>query len=233
MYRMLSSVVTLALCACAAPVPQEPPPAVAAQVQLVRDPELERQLTQLEIQLMERDAQIEHLNARLEQALKEVVATMARLRSLATRAEAASAMAEADVMLKSIGDSGRSSPELRQASWFMEQSSAEFQRKNFGGALYLANQAKATARLHAPGSGVGEVRPGEVAFAAPVKLRASMDVNVRVGPGMNFPVAFVTDSGSALSGLSSLGEWVRVKTEAGKEGWVFGSLVRRRDEQVP
>jgi uncharacterized coiled-coil protein SlyX len=101
--RTLSIVMALSLGACAAPAPQEPPPgprpAVEPRVQIVRDPELERQVTQLEIQLMERDALIESLNTRLEQALQEVVGTMRKLRSLATRAEAASAMAEADVAL--------------------------------------------------------------------------------------------------------------------------------------
>ena len=232
MYRTFSTVMALALCACAAPVPQESPPAVAPQIQLVRDPELERQVTQLEIQLMERDARIENLDARLEQALREVVATMAKLRSIATRAEAASAMAEADVALKSIGDSGRNSSDLKQAAWLMQQSTEEFQRKNYGGALYLANQAKTAARLRSAGR-IEQTRPGEVAFAAPVRLRASMQANVRAGPGMNFPVAFVAESGSPLSGLASSGEWVRVKSDDGNEGWVFGSLVGRRDDQRP
>jgi len=232
MHRLLSSLLAFALCACASsPAPQQAPPAVVPQIQLVRDPELERQVTQLEIQLMERDAQIEHLSDRLEQTLNEVVATMAKLRSLATRAEAASAMAEADVALKSIGASSPNGPEFKQASRLMEQSSAEFRRNNFGGALYLANQAKAATRIRATGD--GSQRSGEVAFAAPVRLRASMDANVRAGPGMNFPIAFIADSGSPLSGLSSLGEWVRVRNEAGNEGWIFGALVARRGDPRP
>jgi uncharacterized coiled-coil protein SlyX len=240
MNRTLSILVALSLGACAQPErqePQEPPPsprpAVEPQIQIVRDPELERQVTQLEIQLMERDALIESLNTRLEQALQEVVGTMRKLRSLATRAEAASAMAEADVALQSIGRSGRDSPELKQASRLMQQSSDEFKRSNFGGALYLALQAKAVARLHGLGGGVGKLRPGEVAFAAPVKLRANTRANVRAGPGMNFPVSFSTDSGSALSGRSYLGEWIRITNEAGDEGWIFGSLVSRRKGTSP
>ncbi len=232
MSRTFSIVVALSLCACASPAPEapppSPPPAAEPRTQIIRDPELERHVTQLEIQLMERDAQIERLNTRLEQALQEVVGAMGKLRSLATRAEAASAMAEADVALQSIEDSGRDSPEVKQASRLMQQSSAEFKRNNFGGALYLANQAKAAARLRGLSPGVGKMRPGEVAFAAPVKLRATTRANVRAGPGMNFAVSFSTDPGSALSGLSYLGEWIRITNEAGNEGWIFGSLVDRR-----
>ncbi len=237
MYRTLLIVVAVSLGACAQPARQEPPPspqpAVEPQVQVVRDPELERQVTQLEIQLMERDALIESLNSRLEQALQEVVGTMRKLRSLATRAEAASAMAEADVALQSIGRSGRDSPEVKQASRLMQQSSDEFKRGNFGGALYLAVQARAMARTHGSGGNVGNLRPGEVAFAAPVKLRANSRANIRTGPGTNFPVSFSSESGSALSGVSYLGEWIRVTNGARGEGWIHGSLVSRRKDTNP
>ena len=237
MYRTLLIIMALSLGACAQPERKEPPPgpqlAVEPQVQIVRDPELERQVARLEVQLMERDALIETLNARLDQALQEVVGTMRKLRSLATRAEAASAMAEADVALQSLRRSGRDSPELKQASRLMQQSSDEFRRGNFGGALYLAVQARATARLHRLGTGVGKLRPGEVAFAVPVKLRANARANVRGGPGMNFPVSFSTDSGGALSGVSYLREWIRVTNDAGQEGWIFGSLVSRRSDAIP
>jgi uncharacterized coiled-coil protein SlyX len=233
MFRKLSIAISLSLCACAS-APEAPPPnPPAPQVQIVRDPELERRVAELEIQLMERDALIQSLNTRLDQALQEVVGTMGKLRSLATRAEAASAMAEADVALKSTGNSGHDSPELKQAARLMQQSADEFRRQNFGGALYLANQAKMLARLHGVGGEVGKMRPKEVAFAVPVKLRASMRANVRVGPGMNFPVAFATDPGSALSGLSYLGEWIRVTNDTGNEGWIFGSLVSRPGDRRP
>jgi uncharacterized coiled-coil protein SlyX len=237
MCRTLSMVVALSLGACAQLGHEEPPatprPAVEPQVQVVRDPELERQVTQLEIQLMERDALIESLNTRLDQALQEVVGTMSKLRSLATRAEAASAMAEADVALQSISRSGRDSSEVKQASRLMQQSSDEFKRGNFGGALYLAVQARAMARTHGLGGSVGKLRPGEVALAAPVKLRANSRANVRTGPGTNFPVSFSADPGSALSGLSYLAEWIRVANEAGGEGWIHGSLVSRRKDTNP
>jgi hypothetical protein len=238
MYRTLSIVTVLSLSACAAapppPAPQaplpSPPPAVEPRIQ---NPELERRAAQLELQLMERDALIDSLNARLDNALQEVVGAMGKLQSLATRAEAASAMAEADVALQSIAGSGRDSPESRQASRLMQQSTAEFKRKNFGGALYLANQAKTAARTHSLGGALGNMRPGEIPFAVPVKLRVSGRANVRNGPGTNFAVSFTTQSGSALSGLSHFEDWIRVTNEAGNEGWISRSLVVRRADTSP
>ena len=238
MYRTLSIVTILSLSACAAapppPAPQaplpSPPPAVEPRIQ---NPELERRAAQLELQLMERDALIDSLNARLDNALQEVVGAMGKLQSLATRAEAASAMAEADVALQSIAGSGRDSPESRQASRLMQQSTAEFKRKNFGGALYLANQAKTAARTHSLGGALGNMRPGEIPFAVPVKLRVSGRANVRNGPGTNFAVSFTTQSGSSLSGLSHFEDWIRVTNEAGNEGWISRSLVVRRADTSP
>jgi len=233
--RVASVVLVLSLYGCAhaptpaapKPAPPSPPPVVEPRTQIIRDPQLERQVTTLELQLMERDARIESLETRLEQALQEVVGTMGKLRSLATRAEAASAMAEADVALQSAGNPGRDSSESKQALRLMQQSSAEFKRKNFGGALYLANQAKAAVRPRGVGAGGGNMRPGEIPFATPVKLRVSARANVRNGPGMDFTVLFTAESGLALSGLSYLGEWIRVTNQAGNEGWIFGSLVAR------
>jgi len=237
MYHTLFILIALSLGACAQlereDAPASPPPVVKPQVQVVRDPELEQQVTQLEIQLMERDALIETLNTRLDQALQEVVGTMRKLRSLATRAEAASAMAEADVALQSLGRSSQNSPELKQASRLMQQSSEEFKRGNYGGALYLAVQARATARLHGLGADAEKLRPGEVAFAMPVKLRANARANVRAGPGMKFPVSFMTNPTGALSGFSYLGHWIRVTNDAGQEGWIFGTLVSHRNDTIP
>jgi uncharacterized coiled-coil protein SlyX len=229
MDRTLSIVMILSLFACATASPPPKPvskPASAVEPQLA---ELERRAAQLELQLMERDSVIDSLNARLDEALLEVVGAMGKLQSLTSRAEAASAMAEADVALQSITSSGRDSPESRQGLRLMQLSAAEFKRKNFGGALYLANQAKAAARAHQLAGGrLGNMRSGETPFAVPVKLRASGRANVRNGPGTNFAVSFSAESSSNLSGLSYLGDWIRVTNDAGNEGWILRSLVVRR-----
>jgi len=230
MHRTLSIVTVLSLSACLGPrpppAPQAPtPPSAELRSQTA---ELERRAAQLELQIMERDSVIDTLNARLDEALQEVVGAMGKLQSLTSRAEAASAMAEADVALQSITSSGRDSPQSRQGQRLMQLSSAEFKRKNFGGALYLANQAKGAARAHQLAGGrLGNMRSGETPFAVPVKLGVSARANVRNGPGTNFAVSFTAESSGTLSGLSYLGDWIRVTNDAGAEGWISRSLVVR------
>ena len=249
MRRILAICTVLALSACVTPPPPAPaapppapvtpppaPPAAPAPEpkivrEIVNDPELERRAAQLELQLLERDAVIESLTLRLDEALQEVVRTMGKLQSVATRAEAASAMAEADVALQSIPSTGRDSPESRQAARLMQQSTVEFKKNNFGGALYLANQAKAAARTQRAASGkLSNLRKGETPFSVPLKLRVSKRTNIRSGPGANFGVSFTADPSGALYGLSHLGEWIRVSNDDGKEGWISRSMVVRRTD---
>lgn len=173
------------------------------------------------------------LQTRLEAARRDVVRAMAKLRTLATRAEAASAMAEADVALQSLNHSGRDVQESRQVRELMKQSTAEFAKQNYGGALYLANQAKTTLLARAPRFGAAErggKRPGETVFQVPVPLQASAPDHVRSGPGPNFAQSFSVKRGDSLTGRSYLGTWVRVSDGMGREGWLPLSHLAPRTE---
>lgn len=182
----------------------------------------EHRADRLELELWERDAMVEDLEARLEAARRDVVRAMAKLRTLATRAEAASAMAEADVALQSLSHMGRDAQETKQVRELMQQSTAEFAKQNYGGALYLANQAK-TLLARTPRLG-GEhrngKRPGESVFLVPVQLQATGPAQARQGPSAGSAVSFTVKSGESLTGLSYLGNWVRVGDGPGREGWI-------------
>jgi hypothetical protein len=211
---------------------QVPQTRVVRETVTVRDPDLERRLSRVELRLMERETQVEELQTRLDDARDEVVRTMAKLQTLASRAEAASAMAEADVALQTLRSSegSRQLQEMAQATRFVQQSTAEFSKQNYGGALYLANQAKTAAvagRSRLAGGNRGAARPGETPFALPVRLRVASRGNVREGPGTNFPVAFPVESGGQLTGFSYTDDWIRVSDDGGRSGWIFRTLIAR------
>src|SRR5258705_10965812 len=158
---------------------------------------------------MERDSVIDSLNARLDEALQEVVGAMGKLQLLPSRAEAASAMAEADVALQSITSSGRDSPEARQGLRLMQLSAGEFKRKNFGGALYLANQAKAAARAHLLAGGrLGNMRSGESRFPVPASCKAAHGPKSATDPGTNLAIRFPPKCAGTLSGSPNSGAWI-------------------------
>ena len=206
--------------------------AAARSHSAARDSALEQRVGRLELRVAERDAQIEDLQARLDEARQEVVRTMAKLQTVASRAEAASAMAEAEIALQTLRAAG--DVDVAQASALLQQASAEFAKQNYGGALYLANQAKSVAGI---GRNVGSaarpsLRPGEVAFAVPVKLQATSRGNVRDGPGSGFKVLFTVEPGAGLLGLSYVEQWVHVADETGRGGWMFLNLVGRRGREA-
>ena len=151
-----------------------------------RDPEAEQRAIRLELRLLEREAQLADLQEQLDDARQEVVRAMAKLQTLASRAEAASGMAEAEIALDSLKVVGQqATPYIAQVSHLLQMSTTEFNNQNYGGALYLANQAKgvAAAGRRLSLSDVGTPRQGEVAFALPLRLQTVGRGNIRSGPG--------------------------------------------------
>src|SRR5256885_15438962 len=181
--------------------------------------------------MMARDAQIEDLQTRLDDTRAEVVRAMAKLQSVASRAQAASAMAEAEVALQTMKTGGgkEDPPEATQVGRLVKQSATEFDQQNYGGALYLANQAKTVASTYRGRLGMnrGDARPGETLFAVPIKLKTSTKGNVREGPGTNFSVTFSADAGTGLTAYSYADEWIRISDDSGRSGGVHRTLGSR------
>ena len=221
-------------CASRAPrhvsaVPPAAPTRATAESISARD----QRIARLELRLLEEEAQVGDLQARLDDARQEVVRAMAKLQTLASKAEAASGMAEADIALQALrtaaGQGG--TPEIAQAEQLLRLCTAEFDRQNYGGALYLANLAKGLAgsgQARLTSGGRATLRAGEVAFALPLRLQTLGRGNVREGPGSGYKVLFTLDGGTAVVGLSYADVWVRVSDESGRSGWIFSTLVGRR-----
>lgn len=197
----------------------------------VRDTVVDRRVGRLEFELLVKDAQLAELESRLEDTRDEVVRTMAKLKTAASRAEAASGMAEAEVALQSLRASGQPQAlELVRANKLMQQSSAEFNKQNYGGALYLATQARTMSlagRARLTGESRSQLLAGETLFAVPLRFRVSTRGNVRAGPGTNFPVAFTLEAGTELTGYSHSDEWIKVTDPNGRNGWIYRNLVAR------
>jgi hypothetical protein len=230
----------LLVCACsgAPTVPTSPAPQPAAEVTLEPQPSrspsgdaaLERRLAGVELQLLEATAQVAELQERLDEARREVVRSMARMQSVATRAEAASGMAEAELALQSLpaGAAPRTTADIRQLT---QQSGLEFEKANYGGALYLANQAKSaalTARGQLAEAQDVATRPDERSLALPLQLKTTTGANVRSGPGTGFGVVFTLPPESPVVAYSSAEQWLRIVDGSGRRGWISQSLIRGR-----
>jgi uncharacterized coiled-coil protein SlyX len=219
-----------------APVPKAdsaPVIRVVTETVTVRDHDLEQRVSRLELRLLERDAQVEDLQNRLEDTRREVVRSMAKVQTLATRAEAASGMAEAEIALQSLKRTSRgSAADVARVTKLLQDASNEFNKQNYGGALYLANQAKSQAgvgRNRTPGGDPPTLRSGEVLFAVPLSLQTSArGCKLRDGPGTGFRVLATLDVGVSITGYSYVDQWMRVADDSGRTGWVYWNLVQRK-----
>ena len=158
-----------------------------------------------------------------------------------TRTASTSGMAEAEIALQALrtgtggggggGGSATAPPELNQGTQLLQLSTVEFDRQNYGGALYLANEAK-----NAAAAGQGRLssddrvkpRTGEVPFALPLRLQTTGRANVREGPGSNFRVSYTLDAGAELTAYSYVDQWVRVNDQTNRAGWIHQNLIGRR-----
>ncbi len=231
--------VSLVACAPGTP-PATPAPETVVVVDTVEvraapDPELQQRVATLQLQLLERSAQVEDAQRQLGAARQEVVRAMARRQTLASRAEAASAMAEAEIAVEAVTGAAKieAVPEALQARNLLAQSTTEFVDENYGGALYLANQARSAARageFWLTGGKQGNRQPTEILFALPVPLETVRNSNVRSGPGLRFRVLFTLDRVTPLVGQSYTDQWVRITDEEGRDGWIFHNLIRSPSE---
>ncbi|MDP9202858.1 MAG: SH3 domain-containing protein [Gemmatimonadota bacterium] len=228
-FLSLATIVLSGACSHFKSAAPPPAPRVVRETVTVRDPELDKRLAQLDLLLLARDAQIEDLQSKLDDTRAEVVRAMAKLQTVASRAQAASAMAEAEVSLQSMkSGSSQDPPEAAQVTRLVRQSATEFDKQNYAGALYLANQAKTLASTYRGRLSAGNregTRPGEIPFAVPIRLKMTTRGNIREGPGTGFPVSFAAEAGTMLTGYSYADEWIRISDETGRSGWIFRSLV--------
>jgi len=201
---------------------------------------LEEENGKLKLLLLEKETQMKEmevhqasLQMKIDEAIQEVVRAKARLRSLESRAEAASNMAETEVVLKMLRSQRpdmADSSEIVQAEQLLKMSTAEFKNENYGGALYLAAQAKDQIKLsqtlpQREAEGSTQLLPGEVPFALPLDLLVIKTSNVREGPGLDYKVIFTAAPNSSLKGYSYKGQWVRVEGANNLKGWIFQTLV--------
>ena len=209
----LCSAFSVWLAACAGgtgPATPAPERVVVVDTVVVRsgaDAALEQRVATVQLQLFERAAQLEDLQRQLDAARREVVRAMARLQTLASRAEAASAMAEAEIGVEAVVGAAEDDevPEAAQARQLLALSSTEFASENYGGALYLASQARRVARageFRHSSAEQGDRQPAEVLFALPVPLETAQRSNVRTGPGLGFRVLFTVEPATPIVGYS-------------------------------
>ena len=202
---------------------------------------LEDEIAKTKLRILEKEAQIRELEDRLDsqqkmldEAIQEVVRAKAKLRSLESKAEAASEMAEAEIAVKALKvqlAARGEDPEVAKAEQLLKMSVEEFKKENYGGALYLISQAKGqikTGQMRLGDKRKLKSMEGEVLFAQPLPLQVLKNSNLREMPDLKSNILTTLEKGTPLIGYSYKDQWVRVTREDGISGWIFQTLVGGR-----
>ena len=234
------------IAACATPPPPQPepepaaPPPTPAPAPPVAVPappscpacvDRSDELARLRLELAVREAEIKDLRSSQREQVKavqdstrEVTRAKARMRRLATQADAASYMAEVEVALGAMRatPAASQSPLLGLAQAFLDASQPAFAQGDYAAAMDRAGQAEqliAAAAEGAPATPRSRVT-GEVLLQVSIPLKASADSSLRREPQPRAPVVTALRKDSALVAHAYKGNWMRVETEDGKFGWL-------------
>jgi hypothetical protein len=200
----------------------------------------EAELSRVQLQLLEEGARsvasekrLQAQEKMLDEAVQEVVRAKSKLRTIESRAEAASTMAETEIAVKAMqeslaADSGGHLENMQRAEELLKMSAREFKGQNYAGALYLAGQARSqinTIQINPAPGDAGAIQPGEISFSQPLPLKIIKRCNFRRTPDLEGLVIEVLETGTLIVGFAHKDTWIRVATEGGRSGWVYQSLV--------
>jgi len=200
--------------------------------------ELEDENAKLHLRILEQEAFINDLNDRLintqkelNGAVDEVVRVKARLKSLDSRAEAASSLAEAEIALRTIkrnSNEQTTQPEIKTAEELLFAADQEFKKENYSGSLYLSNRIQSVVPLIKNDGVEIPFSKDEYRYKIPLKLKTNARSNLRQGPGLNYEILTIIERNETLIGLSTQDRWIRVQTENGQNGWIYYQLVTEK-----
>ena len=166
-------------------------------------------------------------------ALKEITVEVAsaevKLRRLATQADAASRLAEAEVALQGMETETQTplrAVQIAEAQRLLDAGAESFAQGEYGAAVERAAESQAIIETLAGG---GRLVPGaraeETPLHTPLALRTRIDSNLRAQPGRTEPVLSLLRQGTALQAHAYRGEWLHVHADDGRAGWVYGPLL--------
>jgi hypothetical protein len=189
------------------------------------------EIARLRQELASRDAELKDLRSSqretvkaVQESTREVTRAKARLRRLATQADAASYVAEVEVALRSARASppAAQSPLLPLAQAFLEAAQAPFAQADYGTAMDRAAQAEQLITAAAEGSPTASRSrvTGEVLLQVGIPLKANADSALRREPRPRAAVVAALRKDSALVAHAYKGDWMRVETDEGKFGWL-------------
>jgi hypothetical protein len=145
-----------------------------------------------------------------------------RLKVTETKASAVAAVAEVQLLFdrfRAETPEGLDSLTVAEVSLKISTSEELIKKRNYAASVYFSDRAmkiiNQTERRH------------NLVFADGITQVISVKIaNMRDGPGSSYHVIEKLSLGTVVVHLESTENWVKIRTESGKHGWVHNSLVR-------
>jgi hypothetical protein len=157
----------------------------------------------------------------LEATENELIRTKAKLKGIETKAEASSAIAEAQTLVLRTGDEKVRPTGVARAREKLGLAEAQLRAGNYSAAVFFALQAQDLLQKS------GRARATSPSESPPVNavVVTASSANVRSEPRRDAPVIAKLPRGTSVVPLAEQGDWTRVEV-TGRTGWIAKSLIR-------
>lgn len=198
-----------------------------------------REIERLEHSLALKEAQIHRLRTQqqdqvkaLEETASEAARAEVKLRRFATEADVASHLAEVEVAMEGLRarlEPGREDPLQAIAQRLLDTASTAFQKGEFSRTAELAAQAEQLIDIRLDNESLADAQPiSVVPFKIAIPLRTKTDARLRQQPHLDAAILDVLRQTTPVTVRAHQGPWLRVQTEAGTSGWIYGGLLEPR-----
>ncbi|MBA4141611.1 MAG: SH3 domain-containing protein [Nitrosospira sp.] len=195
----------------------------------------QREIERLQKLLAEKEAQIrsqqvqQHEKAKqLQETTSQAAHAQVKLRRLATRPAAASAIAEVEMVMEDLKSSSIAEGEQvlqTQAQRLLNAATALYAEENYASAVDHAAQAREFVDMVTGNRGRKNPDQVTIALQVPIPVQAANNINLRQKPGLRAPVLTILQKDSLMTVEAYRGDWLQVITAEGRTGWVSNTLV--------
>ena len=170
-----------------------------------------------------------------QEASSEVARAQTRLHRLATKPSTASTIAEVEVAMENLKRTQTSEAShvlQQQAQMLLDAALTFYKQDNYAVAMNYASQAQEFINMVADQNRQEPYYNRKtVLIHAPFALQTVTDVNLRQSPHGSAKILDILDKDCILLANAYRGNWFRVETEDGRQGWVLNALVRTRGDK--
>jgi hypothetical protein len=192
----------------------------------------QQEIERLQKLVAEKETQIRGQQARqqdqaktLQETATQAAQAQIKLRRLATRPAAASAIAETEIFMESLKPATNVEQSLQsQAQRLLQAATTSYAEGSYAAAMDQAAQAHEFAEM-VKNNRTRKADQTAISLQTPIPLRAAANSNLRQNPSLQAVVLAILKKDSTVTAEAYQGDWFKVQTSDGESGWVLNTLV--------